>query len=254
MAQIDPRAAQNALWSTVENLTAVDNRNARRRAGNALAGGNGDLAQAELNEAGLLDDAAQLESQQARRAATERTAAEKERTERTTWLGQGAQALLQVPADQRQEVYQSNIRPVLASMGIGEDLLAQIDGTEKSDANLRSLLAAVGGEVEYEDRVVDGSIMRRGADGSYTNVLPKPFDPREGAQPGYMWTDATRTRQTFIPGGGADPSVIAPRAAAGRAPPRARSSGGGSRGGGGGSRSSGGGASSGGGNPWDRDY
>lgn len=226
---IDTTAATNALWNSYSNFSALGDRKANRRAGMALAEGDYTAASQALGDAGNLSGVLTVNNAQ-------RSLEDREAQEKRDWIGRAATSLMQVPEAQRQQVYQEQLRPTLEAMGLGADVIDQIDRSPKADTNLRSLIAAIGGEVSapYANDVAgrDGARLRPDPiTGAYTEVYRPEFDPRAGASPGYMWTDETRTRQTFIPGGAADPSVAGSLAASRRAPPRARSSGGGSSGG-----------------------
>lgn len=221
---IDPAAATNALLSSYSNFSALGDRKANRRAGMALAEGDYTGASQALGEAGNLSGVLSVNRAQ-------QTMEDQEAQEKRDWIGRAATSLMQVPEAQRQQVYQEQLRPTLEAMGLGSEVIDQIDRSPKADANLRSLVAAIGGEVSapYANDVAgrDGARLRPDPiTGEYTEVYRPEFDPRQGAAAGYMWTDESRTRQTFIPGGSADPSVAGSLAASRRAPPRARSGGG----------------------------
>jgi hypothetical protein len=243
MAQIDPYATTSALSEGYNFMQGIAQDRARRQAGNALASGDVNQAMSALGGAGDLQSVQALQSGQRKQAAEDRAAEEEDRKQRLAFVGQAARAIMQAPPDQRDAVWQQ-VRPVFQQMGFPDDLLLQLDQAPKTDENLRSVVVAAGGEVESpfaNDVTVGGARLRPNRyTGEYTPAYEAPFDPREGAGPGYMWADETRTRQTYIPGGPADPGVVSTRAAAGRAPPRARSGDGGSRSSGGSPREGGG--------------
>jgi hypothetical protein len=143
----------------------------------------------------------------------------------------GAEGLRRMPFEQRWQTFNSRVRPYLIQEGVSPEDLDTITTEDLADGSLESIIGMYGGEVE------EGSYMS-GGDGRIVRTLPygggveeayaPPFDPREGASPGYMWTDASRTRQVFVPGGPADPAQASRVSSARRAPPRPRSSGGGS--------------------------
>jgi len=147
-----------------------------------------------------------------------------ERTEKLQFILRGAEGLLQAPPDQRREIYTTTLRPVLQQMGYTDDVLAQLDSSEMSDAQLRSLVTAVGGEVgsvTANDRAAGGNILRPDPySGEYTPVYTAPV-AAPAAPAGYRMT--ADGNMEYIPGGPADPRVVGRRAAAGRAPPRPRS-------------------------------
>lgn len=226
------RLAQMAVGR--ERANALDDfrtQRTNRAAGNALQGGDYAGASAALYQGGNLNDgmAVQRYGQQVQTADRERQQAA---------IVAAVTGLLHVPAAERVAMLQTRIAPVFQQVGLG-DYLAQIGPDDLSDASLRGLAAAMGGEVEQADTFNLGNgrgvVERDRYSGAYRQGYTPAFDAREGASPGYMWTDETRTAQRFIPGGQADPSVAGGLAASRRAPPRARSSGGGSRSSGGGS-------------------
>lgn len=237
MAEIDPYATTNALTQGYNFMAGIAQDRARRQAGNALASGNVNQAMSALGGAGDLQSVQALQAGQMEQEEATRERAEEDRKQLLSFVGQGAEALLNMPEAERQQGWMQ-LRPVLAEAGYPEEVLAQMDQAPKTDANLRSVIAATGREVASpfaNDVTVGGARLRPDPyTGAYSPVYTPPFDPREGASPGYMWTDETRTRQTFIPGGQADPAVRQTYAAAGRAPARGRSGGGGSRSSGGG--------------------
>ena len=120
---------------------------------------------------------------------------------------------------------------MLLAEGFTEQELATIRPEMLTRQYLRSLATQFGGELEDGQTFNLGNgrgvVERDPYTRQYSEGYKPAFDPREGASPGYMWTDETRTRQTFIPGGQADPSQAGSLAASRRAPPRARSGGGG---------------------------
>lgn len=224
------RESSNALFDTL----------ARTTAGRRLASGDQAGAQAVLNQYGMIDDASALQRQQMQIQRQERTDATADRESDMKWLVQAATGLRSVPYEQRRQAYTSQIRPLLQENGLDDDDLARVDAADLSDSELDALLGTLGGDVVTpyaNDRSGrDGAVLRPDRyTGEYAQVYAPAFDPRQGASPGYMWTDETRTRQTYIPGGNADPSVAGGLAASRRAPPRASGGGGGSRGSSGGS-------------------
>lgn len=171
--QVDPYAATNALSDGFNQQQAMAQSRARRVAGNALAGGDAQGAMSALGGAGDLAGQRQIGADMTRDADQMRERAEAERREKLTFILRGAEGLLQAPPDQRREIYTTTLRPVLQQMGYPDDVLAQLDSSEMSDDQLRSLARAVGGE------------------------LPN-------AAAGYR--NAPGGRQEFIPGGPADPA------------------------------------------------
>ncbi len=214
-------------------MQGISQDRARRSAGNALAGGNTQGAIAELGNVGDLQSVQTLQQGQARQQADMMAQEKASQEEILGFLTQGATALLQVPPDQRQQTYLEVLRPVLLQMGYDQQAIDQIDRADKSDASLRSLIVAAGGEVQspYANDVTVGSARVRPDryTGAYEPVYTAPVTP--SVPQGYRLTE--NGDLTFIPGGPADPRIVSTRAAAGRAPARGggssgRSSGGGS--------------------------
>lgn len=198
-----------------------------RRAGNALATGDYQGAAGALYAGGNLRDGAVVQRQGQQQAEDLR-----ERQQAT--VAAALAGLLRVPEAEREQVLRERIAPAFQSVQLG-DYLSQITPDMLSDTSLRAVTAAMGGEVEdpttYNTR--QGVVERDPYTGAYTMGYAVPEAP-PAAPAGYRYT--AEGNMEAIPGGPADTSVVARRAAAGRAPPRGRS-GGGSRGG---SRSSGG--------------
>lgn len=171
--QIDPYAATNALSEGFNQQQGMAQARARRVAGNALASGNTAGAMSALGGAGDLAGQRVLQGDMTRDADQQREREQADRTEKLTFILRGAEGLLQAPPDQRREIYQTTLRPVLQQMGYPDEVLSQLDSVDMSDDQLRALARAVGGE------------------------LP---DPGQG------YRNAPGGRQEFIPGGRADPA------------------------------------------------
>ena len=224
--QIDPYAATNALSYGFGQQQVMAQSRARRVAGNALAGGNTAGAMSALGGAGDLQGQRVLQSDMTAEADAMREREAAERTEKLRFILQGAEGLLQAPPDQRREIYTTTLRPVLQQMGYTDDVLAKLDSSEMSDAQLRSLVTALGGEVgavTANDRMSGGNVLRPDPyTGEYSAVYTAPV-AAPSAPAGYRMT--ADGNMEYIPGGPADPRVVGTRAAAGRAPPRPRSGG-----------------------------
>lgn len=212
------RLAQMAVGR--EQANALDDfrtQRTNRAAGNALQGGDYAGASAALYDGGNLEGgmAVQRYGQQAQTADRERQQAA---------IVAAVTGLLHVPAAERQAMLQTRIAPVFQQVGLGE-YLAQIGPEDLSDASLRGLATAMGGSVDSPQpfNTRDGIVERDPYTGGYRMGYAVENEPTAPA--GYRWTAAGALEA--IPGGPADPSVIGSRAAAGRAPPRARSGGGG---------------------------
>lgn len=207
------RNGENARAEQVQQNALL----ARQQAGGMIAGG--DLsggANALLGAGDIAGGMAVTNAGQAQQAAN------RERQQAT--LVAGASSLLRVPANQRPAFFSQRVAPILQQEGLG-DYIAQITPDNMSDEELQGFVVALGGEVE-DPRVLQG---QRGAVDLYdpytrtiSNVRPAE---QEQAPNGYRWGPDGALQA--IPGGPADPRVVSTRAAAGRAPPRARSSGGG---------------------------
>jgi len=221
--QVDPYAATNALSDGFNQQQAMAQSRARRVAGNALAGGNAAGAMSALGGAGDLAGQRQIGADMTRDADQMRERESAERTEKLRFIQQGAEGLLQAPPEQRREIYQTTLRPVLQQMGYTDDVLAQLDSADMSDAQLRSLVTAVGGEVgavTANDRMSGGNVIRPDRyTGEYATVYDAPAAP-PSVPTGWMLNEdgSIQPRPGLIEGQGR-------LAAAGRAPPRPRSGG-----------------------------
>jgi hypothetical protein len=176
--QVDPYAATSALSDGFNQQQAMAQSRARRVAGNALAGGNAQAAMSALGGAGDLAGQRVLQSDMTAEADAMREREQAERTEKLKFILQGAEGLLQAPPDQRREIYTTTLRPVLQQMGYPDDVLAQLDDAEMSDAELRSLVTAVGGELPSmtaNDRMSGGNVIRPDRyTGEYGTVYEAP--------------------------------------------------------------------------------
>jgi hypothetical protein len=219
--QIDPYAATNALSDGFNQQQAMAQSRARRVAGNALAGGNTAGAMSALGGAGDLQGQRVLQSDMTAEADAMRERESAERTEKLKFILQGAEGLLQAPPDQRREIYTKTLRPVLEQMGYPPEVLAQLDDADMSDAQLRSLVTAVGGEVgavTANDRMSGGNVIRPDRyTGEYATVYDAPA-AAPNIPTGWMLNEdgSVQPRPGLIEGQGR-------LAAAGRAPPRPRS-------------------------------
>lgn len=219
--QIDPYAATNALSDGFNQQQMMAQSRARRVAGNALAGGDQAAAMSALGGAGDLAGQRQIGADMTRDADQMRERAEAERREKLTFILQGAEGLLQAPPDQRREIYTTTLRPVLQQMGYTDDVLAKLDSSEMSDAQLRSLVTALGGEVRpvtANDRMSGGNVIRPDPyTGQYGTVYEAPADAPNVPAGWMLLPDGSmQPRPGFVEGQGR-------LAAAGRAPPRPRS-------------------------------
>jgi hypothetical protein len=246
--QIDPYAATNALSDGFNQQQAMAQSRARRVAGNALAGGNTAGAMSALGGAGDLQGQRVLQSDMTAEADAMREREGAERTEKLRFILQGAEGLLQAPPDQRREIYTTTLRPVLQQMGYPDDVLSRLDASEMSDAQLRSLVTAVGGEVRSvaaNDRMSGGNVIRPDPyTGEYGTVYEAPVAP-PSLPTGYR-------QKADGSGMEIDPDYLAGQQAlsgARRAPPRPRA---GNSGVGGSARPGSSGAAAPAGRPWER--
>lgn len=163
----------NGMYETFNALQGVRQAGARRQAGNALASGNQAGAASILGAAGDLQSQRVLQNDMTREADAAREREQEEIAARKTFVLQGLDALEQAPPEQVQDLWMTQLRPVMAAMGMGEPELQQLDAADKSPASLRAFRAAFGGASPA-------------APSGYRNVAGG--------------------RQEFIPGGPADPA------------------------------------------------
>lgn len=203
---------------------------ARRRAGNALAGGDYQGAQGVLYGRGMLQEGqavgAMQQDAQDRQMGQQQTQAEAEKKAAAERAQKGIAILTRMkslPPEQIDSAYQTVLRPYLAET-LPPEMLAQIDAEPKTPENVDLLLTAMGAEAEKLQLFnTSGGIV--GVQGGQSRMIYEaPQDPMRGVPPGYRWNQ-DRTGMEYIPGGPADPRVVGTRAAAGRAPQRARSGG-----------------------------
>lgn len=221
--QIDPYAATNALSQGYGQAQRMAQTRARMAAGNALASGNTQAAMSALGGVGDLQGQRVLQSDMTRDADEQREREKAERTEKLQFILRGAEGLLQAPPEQRREIYTTTLRPVLQQMGYPDDVLSQLDASEMSDAQLRSLVTAVGGELPSmtaNDRMSGGNVIRPDRyTGEYGTVYEAPA-AAPNLPTGWMMNEdgSISPRPGYVEG-------QRQLSAAGRAPPRPRSSG-----------------------------
>ena len=221
----------NGMYETFNALQGVRQAGARRQAGNALASGNTAGAMSALGAAGDLQSQSTLQNDMTRDADAARKREQEEIEARKTFVLQGLDALERVALsggspEQVQEVWTTQLRPVMASMGMDEEALRQLDEADKSPASLQAFRSAFGGTNPnpWDDDQRVGNVIARPnrATGQYEPVYTAPV-AAPSAPAGYRMT--ADGNMEYIPGGPADPRVVGTRAAAGRAPPRPRSGG-----------------------------
>jgi len=211
----------NRMFRTFNALQGVRQAGARRQAGNALATGNQAEAASILGEAGDLQSQRVLQNDMTAEADAMREREQAERTEKLQFILRGAEGLLQAPPEQRREIYTTTLRPVLQQMGYPDDVLAQLDASEMSDAQLRSLVTAVGGELPSMtagDRMSGGNVIRPDPyTGQYGTVYEAPA-AAPNVPTGWMMNEdgSISPRPGYVEG-------QRQLSAAGRAPPRPRS-------------------------------
>lgn len=135
-------------------------------------------------------------------------------------LGQYANALAQVPYEQRKAAWNGTLRPAVMAMGIPEQAIAQIDAADLNDQNLQMFMQAAGMEMEKLDAAKPSvTVSQRGATVYDPATGTARFIPAEGAPPeeaarapaapsGYRYR-ADGTLEP-IPGGPADKPTAGP--------------------------------------------
>ena len=240
MTMVDPYATTNALARGYDQMHGMATNRALRTAGNALAGNDVQGAKTALGGVGDIQSVQALQQGQERQAQAMREQEDEDQKEVMGFLTQGATALMQAPYEQRQQLYVEVLRPTLEQMGYDPQVLMQLDQADKSDANLRSLIVAAGGDMPQRPGGVNvggGRIVERDPyTGEYVEVYQAPIDPLD-AEYRQAQIDALRAQQ----------GQREAQAARARRPAAPHGGGGSSRGGGGGSA-----APSGGGRPWER--
>jgi len=220
--QVDPYAATNALADGFNQQQVMAQSRARRDAGNALAGGNTQGAMSALGGAGLLQDQRVIGQDMTRDADAQRERDQEETEARKAFILQSLDALERLPPDQVQDVWMTQLRPIMAQMGMSEPDLLQLDAADKSPASLQAFRAAFGGENPEpwaNDRSgPGGSVIRPQRAGGYSEVYTPPVVPDAPSIP---------TGWELLPDGSIQPrrGLVEGQgriAAAGRAPPRPR--------------------------------
>lgn len=196
---------------------------ASRRAGRALGSGDYAGAASALGNAGMIGETVQVQNAARAQAAAQREVADDEREEQRKWTIQAADALSRVPAERREEVYRTTIRPIMAQFGWDDAQMAQIDAADKSDEVLAGIRSSLGGTVPLasaNDRAGrNGAVLRPDPmTGAYTEVYTPPVDPDAELEREYLRARiAATTAQVGQREAAADKS---------RRPPAARSGGG----------------------------
>jgi hypothetical protein len=225
--QVDPYAATNALSDGFNQQQAMAQSRARRVAGNALAGGNMAGAMSALGGAGDLQSQRVLQNDMTRDADRMREQEQEEIEARTKFVLQGLDALERValsggPPEQVQEVWTTQLRPVMASMGMDEEALRQLDAADKSPASLQAFRSAFGGTnpAPWANDQRMGNVIARPdrITGEYEPVFTAPETPN--VPPGWMMNEdgSMSPRPGYVEG-------QRQLSGARRAPPRPRSSG-----------------------------
>jgi len=146
--------AIRARGAGFDELQGFSENLAQKRAGRRLA--SDDLAGAadELYGAGMVDAGLGLERVGQQNTANAQAATEKaedrdiEAQKRNAeFLKQAATVLKQIPADKRQGAFQGSIAPALKSMGMGDDVLAQVV-SHLDDASLDTFLGEVDNQIK----------------------------------------------------------------------------------------------------------
>jgi len=216
---VNPLAAFREGYDLMQGFR--DNQ-ARQQAGNALAGGdyrgganallqNGMLSQGmDVRQAGAAQDKAAVDAAKAKQG------------EGLKAMLDGGQSLLRIPAEQRRQVYEGQIVPLLQSRGIAPELLQQMGQSQFTDQELQTFVGALGGELQKPE----WQILNMGARGAYAVNAADPtqrqtlFEPQAEMSQTVEGPDGLYERQ-------ADGSwkKVATFAAAPRAPRAPRTSG-----------------------------
>jgi len=176
----------NLMYETFSALQGVRQAGARRQAGNALASGNQAGAANILGAAGDLQSQRTLQNDMTRDADRMREQEQEELEARKTFVLKGLDALERVALsggspEQVQEVWTTQLRPVMASMGMDEEALRQLDEADKSPASLQAFRSAFGGtnpDPWANDQRVGNVIARPNrATGQYEPVYTAPVAP-----------------------------------------------------------------------------
>jgi hypothetical protein len=219
----------NLMYETFNALQGVRQAGARRQAGNALASGNQSGAASILGAAGDLQSQRVLQSDMTRDADRILEQEQEEIEARKTFVLQGLDALERValsggPPEQVQEVWTTQLRPVMASMGMDEEALRQLDEADKSPQSLQAFRSAFGGTnpAPWANDQRMGNVIARPdrITGQYAPVYTAPETPN--VPTGWMMNEdgSISPRPGYVQG-------QRELSAAGRAPPRPRSGGGG---------------------------
>jgi len=222
---INPLAAFRDGYNTVQGFR---DDYAKRQAGNALAGGDYRGGANALLQNGMLSAGMDVQQMGQERDQAAQTAAKVRQGEGLKAILDGGQSLLRIPAEQRRQVYEGQIVPLLRQRGVPDELLQQMGQSQFTDQELQTFVGGLGGELQKPEWQIlnmgeRGAYAVNKADPSQRQTLFEPqIDPMAGLPAGYRWADPERTRQEFIPGGVADPRQAGNLAASRRAPPRAR--------------------------------
>lgn len=219
-----------AMGQSFNALQGAWDQRTRNQAGRAYASGDRQGAANALAQGGMSEEAASLEYRGQQRealiSAEERRAAEMT----TTAMLRGVEALKGVPYEQRNQYFEQ-MAPVLAQV-LPPEVIENLRGADKSDQALGMFGTALGAEAErlqLFQQANGGDIVGVSqTTGRERSRIQGPGPAPQAPPTGYR--NLPDGSMEAIPGGPADTSVVARRAAAGRAPPRGRS-GGGSRGG-----------------------
>jgi len=225
---VNPLAAFREGYNTLEGM-AQDR--TRRQAGNALAGGDYQGAQAALYGRGMLQEGQGVGQMQQgmedRQAGQQAAQAEAEKKAAADRAQRGIAILTRMkdlPPDQIATDYQSTLRPYLAEV-LPPEMLARIDAAPKTPENVNLLLTAMGAEAEKLQLFnTSGGIV--GVQGGQSRMIyeapPKPPEQIEG--PDGIYERGPDGKWMKVANFGAAPRTFAPQR------PRAAGGGGGSRG------------------------
>ncbi|MGE5566157.1 MAG: hypothetical protein ACM3YN_08385 [Parcubacteria group bacterium] len=162
MAEYDYGTAFQTGWNAVQGFRDKQTRTA---AGSAFASGDYNRASNVFAQGGMINEALGVQDYQTKRQDRATDVATAARTEKGKWLLQAAQSLTYIPAEKRQQEFQTHIAPVMKAMGIPDDAIAQIASSPMDDQSLHSFIAAFGGTPDMSAHKGDWKEIKN-ADGS----------------------------------------------------------------------------------------
>jgi len=191
---INPLAAFRDGYNTVQNFR---DDYAKRQAGNALAGGDYRGASNALLQNGMLGDGMDVMQAGQTRDKAAADAAKLRQGEGLKAILDGGQSLLRVPAEQRRQVYEGQIVPLLRQRGVPDELLQQMGQSTFTDQELQTFVGGLGGELQKPE----WQILNMGERGAYAVNKADPtqrqtlFEPRAPAPESVKAPDGIWERQ-----------------------------------------------------------